>query len=277
MFAAEFHEELKVCPYCSSGSREHLKDENGYSYVECKSCELIYLSKRLRPEHLHLIYGDHSYHNVDNPKYQLNIARKRLKFLGELPVGARIHEDGAGSGAFLKVAQERGFKITGSDLGEDSVKKGKEAFGVTIHHGSVETVGLQRNSLDVFVAFNLLCHLYAPWDYLQKVSSYLRQDGLFLTRIGDRTGFFRSYGKLGAPEHVFHFGIDLLKKMYGKVGLEVIDVKPAFDSDFPYLFFDAAKTSRLAHFFCQNAVRVWNFLELPKEDVFILARKSKTK
>jgi SAM-dependent methyltransferase len=240
---------------------------------------LIYLQKRVREEHLDMVYTD-SYHVAADRAWARRTAEKRLNVLGDLPPGSRIHEDGAGIGAFVSICRSRGFECTGNDLGIGSIQTAKEIFNLDLVHGPVEAVGLQPRSIDVFACFNLLSHVYRPWKYLANISKLLMPGGVLLLRTGDRSGRFRNlrWGDWSAPEHVFHYTGSVLKDMAATANLTIERILPAFDSDYPYVFYDysmipgSSLSKKLARRVSSYSVLLWNVLKLPKDDVFVIAR-----
>jgi 2-polyprenyl-3-methyl-5-hydroxy-6-metoxy-1,4-benzoquinol methylase len=283
-FTQEQLETLAACPWCKDSSPLPMFVEKGFPYVQCQKCELIYLQTRVRQEHLGAVYGE-DYHSQVDARYAWRNGEKRLDLLGALPSGARIHEDAAGSGAFVAVCQQRGFHCTGNDLGVGSIKTAKDMFGVALTHGTVADAELKPGSLDVFAAFNLLSHLYEPWNYFRSVAELLSPTGVLLLRTGNRVGHFRTFqwGRWSAPEHVFHYTISTIRDMMRASGLEIVRMVPAFDSDYPYFMSKQAEDGSLHPVVRRTARRcwslsvlTWNYLRLPKDDVFIIASRSKS-
>lgn len=276
----EYLEKVEACPFCKKKETIYIFTENGFPYYECNLCELIFLQTRLKEKNVDVIYNNSEYHKANISPYHFLIAKKRLAIFKKLPKGARLHEDAAGIGNFVSEAQRQGFSVTGSDLGMDSVNKAKDLCKVDILHGNIQSLGFAPQSLDAFAAFNLFSHLYEPWEYIRYVSSLLKPGGQFLASTANRIGFLRYLykGRWGAPQHVYHFHVPLIKRFFSEAGLEVIGVYPAFDSDFPYLFYDMARTSKgfkkkIAAGVCRTTIKFWNIMRLPKDDVYVLARK----
>jgi SAM-dependent methyltransferase len=273
-------EALHSCPWCHSQSTEYLFSESGFPYVQCRNCTLIYLQKRVREENLEMVYTD-SYHVAADGAWVRRTAEKRLNLFGKLPPRARIHEDGAGTGAFVAVCRSRGFECTGNDLGIGSIQIANEMFGVDLVHGPVEAVGIEPRSIDAFACFNLLSHVYCPWEYLANISKLLAPTGVLLLRTGDRSGHFRNlrWGNWSAPEHVFHYTDSVLKGMASAANLIIERTIPAFDSDYPYFLHNYSNTpgsslsKKLARRVSSYSVLIWNLLKLPKDDVFVMARR----
>ena len=278
-----FHSEeldvLEACPWCQCRRHSHLFDENGFPYVQCAECSLIYLAVRLREECLSLLYDDATYHASADPDWIRRTGEKRLDLLEPLAPGARILEDGAGAGGFLAACLARDYRAMGCDCGADAVRSARSLFGVELHQGTMSSLGLPAASFDVVAAFNLLSHLYQPWEYLREARRLLEDDGRLILRTGLRDGVMKYVrrGHWSAPEHVFHCTRRALTQMLDRAGLELVKIIPAFDSDYPYLLFDYSRESgttarRLAREICGWSSLAWTLLGLPKEDVFIIAK-----
>jgi SAM-dependent methyltransferase len=241
---------------------------------------LIFLRVRVREEVVHAIY-DAPYHSSRNLKHARWVGEKRLALLGDLPKDARIVEDGAGNGAFLRAALDHGFVARGCDLGLNSIEIAKSAFGVELVHGRLADLAIEPGSLDVVASFNLLSHLYEPWRYIESVAALLKPGGRWLCRTGDRSGFMGrvGHGDWSAPEHVFHFTARVLHEMAERANLRWRWQTPAFDSDFPYLFLRYGREGdtplrRVLKRGSSLFIRGWSRLGLPKEDIYFIAERA---
>lgn len=278
-FSSSELECVSVCPYCRGAEAVDLFVEQGFPYVQCSACSLIYLRIRVKPEFVHRIY-DGPYHSSNNVPYARVQARKRLALVGALRPGARVVEDGAGNGAFVRAAIDAGYDAMGCDLGKSSIELAKTLFDVPLVHGPLEALGLADASVDLLVSFNLLSHLYQPWSYIKTVARLLAPGGRWLCRTGDRSHVMAWVGRghWSAPEHVFHFTGPLLQRMVREAGLEWLWQRPAFDSDFPYAFIRYSRPAttrlrRVAALTSSVLIRSWTACRLPKEDIFFLAER----
>jgi SAM-dependent methyltransferase len=274
-------ETLSECPYCHSSSAEFLFRENGFTYVECTECTLIYLKNRIRREYVAEIYDRNGYHVTTDTSYLVRTAEKRLMLLGRLSAGTRILEDGAGSGAFVAVCRKKGLDAVGCDLGMDAFRAATREFGIELHRGTLESLHLGKGSFDVVASFNLLSHIYEPWAYAREVERVLAHGGRWLVRTGDRTGWRKKvgWGRWSAPEHVYHFTAKIFEKIINDVGMRIEWKRPAFDSDYPYILWrivEIAPTKWKSIFLrmAGGIHYVWTKAHLPREDVYFLARKT---
>lgn len=271
---------LTCCPWCKGNDAISLFVEKGWPYVQCCNCKLIYLSTRIKEEYVHLLYDQDEYHDSSNLRWLANNGEKRLALLGNINQEAVIFEDGAGSGSFIAACLKRNYKASGCDLGLDAIKQAHEIFGVSIHNNTLIGMSLGSSSVDYLVSFNLMSHLYQPWNYLKECRRVLKDNGTLLIRTGDRTGPMRDigWGHWSAPEHVFHFPRDTFSNMLEEAGLCIVTRIPAFDSDYPYWLFNLRKHNKASilrepiNFFVRFIYWCWIVLRLPKDDVFYIIK-----
>ena len=273
-------ERLAGCPWCSTEDASPLFSENGFSYVECRKCTLIYLSVRLKEQYAGLLYEDPAYRSAIYPADAERDGVKRLALLGRLPSDTRVFEDAAAEGAFVAACKRQGLRADGCDPSGQAVRKAKQLFGVELARNTLAGCALQSGSVDVLASFNLLSHLYHPWKYMKEASRLLTPRGVWLLRTGDRSGRMKRirWGKWSAPEHVFHYNHRVLAEMMEAAGLEMWKIQPAFDCAYPYFLFDFTRhcdgfIKLKALKLCSWTATAWTKLGLPKEDVYIFARR----
>lgn len=73
----------------------------------------------------------------------------RLKKIEKQRQGGRLLDVGCGDGAFLKLAQERGWEVSGTEHSSYAAKYVGEALGITVFCGELFAAGYPDNSFDV--------------------------------------------------------------------------------------------------------------------------------
>lgn len=193
-----------------------------------------------------------------------------------MPSRAKILEDGSGTGAFILAANQAGLNARGMT----AVRAAARLYGLYIEHCSLGAIDVEPSSADAIASFNLLSHIYHPWEYLHILHKLLKPGGQPLIRTGDRSGIMKRvrWGHWSAPEHVFHYSRKNLVMMFKQVGFEVVKWLPAFDSDFPYLIYDFSRKvhgliGKLTRSISSILQLAWTVFRFPKDDVYILLRK----
>lgn len=218
-------ETVNNCPICGSDKSSHWLYGSDiiygvcageFEYVNCRSCDLIYLRNRIMESELFQIYPDTYdpyqaptlprldtpesipeavYKHFSGQKWIYKREKKRLKtlhkrFPDQLSQkldstyqppnnGATLLDFGCGSDAFLNTAKTRGWETIGVDFNPkvvDSVKKGGHT-GFTISSLS-ELEQISDASLDLIRLNHVIEHLYAPVEAITIFSRKLRKNGI---------------------------------------------------------------------------------------------------
>jgi 2-polyprenyl-3-methyl-5-hydroxy-6-metoxy-1,4-benzoquinol methylase len=97
----------------------------------------------------------------------------------------RLLEVGSGHGFFLSLAKRAGFVVVGVELNAAAAQASRERFGVDVHAGTIDSVGLAADSFDVAVLWDLLEHVRDPAGLLAQVRRCLRPGGLLFVETPD--------------------------------------------------------------------------------------------
>ncbi len=147
----------------------------------------------------------------------------------------RLLDVGCGTGDFLRVAQTRGWDVSGTELSPYATKAAAEMLRV--FPGEVWEAGFPAEAFDVVTCWHVIEHASEPRRVLQEMCRVLRPDGwlvLATPNLDDhlfRTAYMvarHRRPRLYEPEerelHLFHFSARVLKRMVESAGLEVVEV-----------------------------------------------------
>jgi SAM-dependent methyltransferase len=230
--------EFTNCNLCGSGKSTLLFVENGYNTVECNNCGLIYINPRPKYSDVMARYNSKNYFDGHEGLYDdwVKNSENKLKYLFEINHEKDLLEIGIGKGHFLKFAHNQGYNVFGIDVSQYAIDFVKYNLGFNVKCGEINEIdfGIQ---FDVICFFDVLSHVYNPTDFFTGISKHLKTGGILLARVGDKGGQWKTFrqGKWYAPDHLYHFSKQLLSNELGKVGIEIIRIFPAFDSEYPYL------------------------------------------
>ncbi len=224
------------CPICSSGdtklkivSKDYLflkgkSDE--FSVYLCNDCHNGFSFPFLTNAELNRHYPD-NYNCFSSHKGFLGRIQ-RIKSLNDVRViekflkstGNELFEIGSGSGFFLSLIAEKGFKASGLEPSLSGVKYAKDNFGIDLNNCFFEEFA-SENKYDMVIAFHVLEHFTDPVSALVKMRSLLKEDGFLYLKVPRLDSWAaKLYGKFwhgyDLPRHRTHFTkkglIDLLKK-----------------------------------------------------------------
>jgi 2-polyprenyl-3-methyl-5-hydroxy-6-metoxy-1,4-benzoquinol methylase len=182
----KFAKEHKICPVCHESltvsNRIFVKD--GYVHWRCESCESIYTNPSLKDEVVRdNVYGKTNYpflESVNSPlqlefdKLRFSIALDKLIKSGMLVNHKGVIDFGCGSGFFLSLCRELGFKdLFGNDLLHQAVELAHDLYSlnqVLVKDGLDDLERIDKN-VSLVTLWEFLDHINEPKLFLDKLFS----------------------------------------------------------------------------------------------------------
>lgn len=191
------------CCACGSGAAKDLFVKEGFRYVECVDCGLVYVNPRLNDaetarlyaqeggrgayqfEHFYLPSADYRKRTF-YPK-RLDAIERRLGRIG------RILDVGSSTGHFLQCAQERGWDVHGVELAEYAARYARDVLDL----GSVQCVDLLKADFapgffDAVTLWDVIEHVTDPQSLLRRIHELLRPDGMVFIHTPNALCFERT-------------------------------------------------------------------------------------
>ena len=234
------------CCICESDDAEPVGTGKDFEYnssadtffaMKCNSCGLVYLNPRPAISEFGKIYPS-NYHAFDFSEKDFGIvykirsrleANRLLSFCKGLPADARILDVGCGDGFHLKLLRQYGKKsweLEGIDIDKRAIEMAEKS-GLSVHHGSIESIALPQNRFDLALMIQTIEHVEKPAEVLMAVRNFLKPGGR-LVIVTDNTDsldfrfFKKSYwGGYHFPRHWNLFNRNSLKKLAEKNDFEV--------------------------------------------------------
>jgi 2-polyprenyl-3-methyl-5-hydroxy-6-metoxy-1,4-benzoquinol methylase len=217
-----------------------LAQEDGLGIQRCGSCSLIYVSPRLA-EHQHHYHGQREGilakygpilrgekgHNRD-ANY-----RQELAVLARLKPSGRLLDVGTHCGFFLRMARGQGWELHGVEP-SPAAELAREFFGLEVHRGHLEELGLPAASFDLVTLIDVIEHLDNPLQLLAEVRRLLAPDGLVFVKTPNANYNLFKYRLIrqalrlerveifDAKEHVVQYTRQTLDWVLGQAGLEIV-------------------------------------------------------
>jgi SAM-dependent methyltransferase len=141
--------------------------------------------------------------------------------------GGRVLDIGCGSGGYLAILAELGWKCSGVETGAKSRAYAQTVLGLDVREGPLEACGFPDASFDVVTLWHVIEHLPDPRATLREIRRVLKPDGLLLLRTPNveswEASLFRGnwYG-LDAPRHLYLFSPATLELLLRQCGFEAI-------------------------------------------------------
>ncbi|NQY92111.1 MAG: class I SAM-dependent methyltransferase [Deltaproteobacteria bacterium] len=153
----------------------------------------------------------------------------------------RLLDVGAGTGLFMHLAREQGWRIKGLDLCELSREKARAEFGVEVDVGDFRSAPYQPESFDCITMLDVLEHSLDPAAFLARALELLKPGGLLYVAVPNQRSLLANLVDrwiwLGLPArrwflerlyvspHIFYFHPRLLKRALEDAGFEVVSVR----------------------------------------------------
>ncbi len=154
------------------------------------------------------------------------IVQNMKKFLSQLkkykPSG-KLLDVGCAMGFFVELALGSGYDAYGFDPSEYAAGYAKRVLNGRIEHTTIRTSHYPKKSFDIITMFDVIEHLGDPGQDLEKLSTYLKDDGILLIATGNAESLSakilrRRWTFYTPPQHLFFFtkkNFETLLAQYG--------------------------------------------------------------
>lgn len=238
---SEKAEELSLapsrCPLCAGTSvtsflrgpdRFHLRHEM-FSLAKCHSCSCVWLTNVPEPEDMPFHYGADYYQGVTVAGEVSKRWQKQQMVISRQGKGGDLLDIGCSSGGFLRTLRGGAWKLHGIEMSPAMADRARVRTGANIFVGDALSASFGAECFDVVTCFDVLEHVCAPRQLLDRVSKWLRPGGIFYTMLPNINSWearlFGSYWYgLELPRHFFHFSPQSLRRTAEAVGLEAVSV-----------------------------------------------------
>lgn len=149
------------------------------------------------------------------------------------PTG-RLLDVGAGVGAFLHVARQRGFEVQGVEVSEWASAFAREEKNLPVITGTLEDAKLRSRDFDVIVVNHVIEHVQDPRSLLEEISRLLKDDGILVLGVPNIGSLMArlmgaKWSSLRPDEHIWHFTPRTLTLLAERSGFVPLSVKAKYN------------------------------------------------
>ncbi len=236
------------CILCGQDNTRHLFKIKGFSFVQCKNDDLIYINPRLADEQLESIYDQTYYANPDF--YQTNTLKHfgydrylqdkeniklnfqgRIRKMTDMRNGSnRLLDVGCAMGFLLEVAQEHGWEAEGIEICSFAAGQAKRN-GLKVQNVNLHQLNIPRESLHAITMLDVIEHFGDPAKELARCNVLLKEGGQLVITTPDAGSLFaRATGRhwnemKKVLEHIYFFSRKTLRHLLDQKGFEVVRVE----------------------------------------------------
>lgn len=224
------------CPLCEVDETKPVFIKEGFKFVICDSCGLMYVnpqadSEKLRSWYEHCKSADMWVDMILQSDQQLDFDRKKFheccEVLERLNYGpGNVIDVGCSLGNFLEVARDRGWETIGLELNQKAVKHATETLGLDVRPQLLHEAELKENSFDVLTLWEVLEHVPDPDALLKDCRKYIRQGGTIAILVPNKNALSARIMQehcscFGGRNHLWYFSEDTLTELLKKNGFTV--------------------------------------------------------
>lgn len=233
-----------TCPACGRDSNSSEFEKDGFNFNRCDFCDTLYVSPRPSENKLLEYYG-HSksieYFTKQILENTKEIRTERIfkpratsiiDLLANIQLKRNVLVDvGGGNGLFLE-----SFDSAGAGFEKYiNVEPSNEGANLTLERGFDVFNGFIEDfnsylKIDLITAFELIEHLFNPMTFLNKISSLMGTNGIFILTTPNIEGFDllllgSKSDNIAAPNHLNYFNPQSIKILLEKCGFEIIHIE----------------------------------------------------
>jgi len=234
------------CPVCLRTGPDSTYRFDEFHVLHCPKCDSSWRSNMYNNTKLQDIYcGDdyeqHPYFDRDRQDEEL-LAHPRYRHYqaGLMAIENEISIDrlldvGAGSGTVLRMAQQRGWNVSGVELSPGLGNAVARELNVPIHVCTFESAPLASDEYDAVTFWDIIEHVIDPAACLRKAKEIVRPGGLvlfctpdehsWLARIGSllySIGYRYPAYALHPPNHTYFFSRKGFRELLSRTNFEIV-------------------------------------------------------
>ena len=199
--------DLASCPLCRRPAAQFYHRDKFRSYNQCANCALVFV-----PDEFHLstaeewAYYDLHENSLHDPGYRRFLSRCAMPLLRELQPRSRGLDFGCGPAPLLAaMLADAGHKVALFDS------------------YYVPNTGAMKRDYDFIVSTEVVEHLAAPGDELQRLWQRLRPGGLLalMTKLVISPQRFANWHYIRDPTHICFFSVRTFRWLAGELNAEL--------------------------------------------------------
>ena len=234
---AEHLAETIDCPLCEGGRHRPLFEKQGFTFVRCEECRLVFVNPQVKEsvvlDEYRSAETNDLWLDVLTSERQLALDREKfgeaLDLLEPFRGDGRLLDVGCSIGLFLDLARERGWKGIGLELAPRALAHARERYGLEVLDVPLEEAGFEPESFDAVGLLSVLEHTNEPRRILADVARVLRPGGAVYVVVPNVASLacrvlHERARTFDGRNHLVYFSPATLADALGRCGFETVHV-----------------------------------------------------
>lgn len=261
---------LTLCPICKTQSfepfvtcKDYTVSEQNFNIVSCNNCNFKFTNPRPEDEKLGDYYKSEDYISHSNTNKGIisklyksvrnYTLKKKLNLISNYVSRGTILDYGCGTGMFLKVCQDAGWKSFGMEPDKGARKIASEMGLNTFSDKERIQTYIGAEKFDIITLWHVLEHVTDLEKTLNFFKEKLNQNGALIIAVPNYTSYDAKHYKehwaaYDVPRHLYHYEIETIQKLLSKFSFKLIETKPMkFDSFYVSMLSEKYKTGSIKY------------------------------
>lgn len=258
------------CPVCNNtkfksfiSCKDHTVSKETFTIVECESCGLKFTNPIPNPDQLGNYYKSEDYISHSNTKKGIisrlyHIVRsytlkKKVNLIASYVSRGTILDYGCGTGMFLKVCKDSGWKTLGMEPDQGARQLASELGLNTYENINEITTALKESKVEAITLWHVLEHVTDLSTSLAFFHECLKSDGILVIAVPNHKSYDASHYRefwaaYDVPRHLYHFEKETIKTLLSNNRFNLIETRPMkFDSFYVSMLSEKYKTGSILY------------------------------
>ena len=227
------------CPLCGAKSSEHeeLFLKNGYTFVRCQQCEMIFVNPQVKTDLLTELYGESRANNLWvklqksekekkwKKEYYLDCLALINRYAGQNEL--KLIDIGCSTGYFLELASKysQTYCLKGLELNKIAIEESL-AKGLNVEQKLLCDLDV-KDLFDVFTMFGVLEHLPDPKTLLGDIKAHANNGAVVMAIVPNAYSLYHMFLQQNSVSfdgrnHLLYFSEKTLRKLFEDTGFNVL-------------------------------------------------------
>ncbi len=263
--------QINNCPVCKNQSftsflicKDYTVSKENFNIVTCSNCKFVFTNPTPNVEDLGSYYLSEDYISHSNTSKGLisklyktirnYTLKNKLKLINKYVSRGTLLDYGCGTGMFLNVCKQNGWKVCGLEPDAGAAKFATE-MGLNVFSDKNRVITYTNNTkFNIITLWHVLEHVTDLEDTLAFFKNNLDKNGVLIIALPnyksyDATYYNEYWAAYDVPRHLYHFDINSIQNLVKPFGFSLIETLPMkFDSFYVSMLSEKYKTGKINYF-----------------------------